>query len=162
MSKKVIRTQFGDQAKAYVNSTTHARGASLSRLVGLVMPQTSWQALDIATGAGHTAFAFAPYVKSVRATDITPQMLKQAGELARKQGHHNVIIEYADADNLPYENNAFDLVTSRIAPHHFENLNLFIRESVRVLKPGGLFAVVDNIVFSQLVLSHVLWQMLVG
>lgn len=41
---------------------------------------------------------------------------------------------------------AFDAVTCRIAPHHFADIGRFIAEAVRVLRPGGLLAVVDNIV----------------
>ncbi|MCA9943703.1 MAG: methyltransferase domain-containing protein [Anaerolineales bacterium] len=46
----------------------------------------------------------------------------------------------------PYEAETFNLVTCRIAPHHFPNIQQFIHEAARVLKPGGLLAVVDNIV----------------
>lgn len=146
MNKKIIREQFGKQAQAYVNSITHAKGASLPRLVELIEPKNNWDVIDIATGAGHTACALAPFVKTVRATDITPQMLKEAGILARDRGLKNVIVEYADADNLPYENELFDLATCRIAPHHFANINQFIREAVRILKPNGYLAIVDNII----------------
>lgn len=146
MTKQTILQQFGAQASDYVNSATHARGASLPRLVELLQPQAHWHVLDIATGAGHTAIAFAPLVAHVRATDITPQMMDQARQLVSEHGLNNVTIETADAEALPYENNSFDLVTCRIAPHHFSDVPRFIRESARVLRPGGLLAVVDNIV----------------
>ena len=51
----------------------------------------------------------------------------------------------ADAEALPFEDARFDLVTSRIAPHHFPDVPQFVREVRRVLKPGGTFALVDNI-----------------
>ena len=62
MTKDLVQQQFGAHAAAYATSTVHAKGASLGRLVELVKPQPQWQALDIATGAGHTAAAFAPHV----------------------------------------------------------------------------------------------------
>ena len=127
-------------------SQPHAKGASLQRLVELVEPQPDWQALDIATAAGHTAFAFAPHVAHVRATDITPQMLTVAREQAATRGIGNVTVEHADADNLPYADGQFDLLTCRIAPHHFPDIGAFLRESVRVLRAGGILAVVDNVV----------------
>ena len=71
--KSLVRSQFGASAAAYATSKVHAKGASLGRLVELVKPQRSWRALDIATGAGHTAAAFAPHVASVVASDITPE-----------------------------------------------------------------------------------------
>ena len=146
MSKDEILQQFGANAEAYVNSEVHAKGASLGRLVELLEPEIGLQTLDIATGAGHTAFALAPFVAQVSATDITPEMLAQAEQLAIERDLTNVIFETADAGGLPYPENSFDLVTCRIAPHHFPDISLFVAEAVRVLQPGGLLAVVDNVV----------------
>lgn len=136
---------FGANAAAYATSRTHAQGKSLQRLVELTQPQAHWRVLDIATGAGHTALAFAPHVASVIASDITPQMLAQAEKLARERGLTNVEAKIADAAQLPFEAASFDLATSRIAPHHFANVQQFVDECARVLKPGGLLAVDDNI-----------------
>lgn len=146
MSKELVQKLFGAHAEAYVTSRTHAQGASLKRLVELVQPQADWQVLDVATAAGHTAFVFAPHVAHVTATDITPEMLPVAAKLAAERGISNVTLELADAEALPYADASFDLVTSRIAPHHFPDINRFLRESVRVLRPGGILAVVDNVV----------------
>lgn len=145
-TKATVRREFGANAAAYVTSATHAKGASLERLLTLTDPQPDWHVLDIATGAGHTAFLFAPHVRQVWATDITPEMLDQVRQHAPARGVDNLVIELADAETLPYADGAFDLVTCRIAPHHFDAPAAFVREAQRVLKPGGLLAVVDNIV----------------
>jgi len=145
MTKSLVQQQFGAHAAAYATSPVHARGASLGRLVELVEPQAHWQALDIATGAGHTAAAFAPHVAHVIASDITGEMLDEARKLTASKGLANVEVVAADAEALPFEDGRFDLVTCRIAAHHFADVPRFVREVKRVLKDGGTFALVDNI-----------------
>lgn len=146
MSKKKVQQQFGANAAAYATSKVHAKGYSLTRLVEITQPQPNWHVLDVATAAGHTAFAFAPHVAHVVATDLTPEMLEVAQKLALDKGLDNLTFSPADAESLPYEADTFDCVTCRIAPHHFPQIQQFINEAARVLKPGGLLAVVDNIV----------------
>jgi SAM-dependent methyltransferase len=145
MNKSLAQQQFGAHAAAYATSTVHAKGASLARLVELVRPERHWHALDIATGAGHTAAAFAPHVAHVIASDITAEMLDEARKLAASKGYANMETATADAQALPFPDAQFDLVTRRIAPHHFPDVGAFVREVERVLKPGGSFALVDNI-----------------
>jgi ubiquinone/menaquinone biosynthesis C-methylase UbiE len=145
MSKDLVQQQFGANAAAYLTSTVHAKGASLARLVELVKPGRNWVALDVATGAGHTAAAFAPHVAKVIASDLTPEMLEQARKLAAEKGFSNMETAIADAESLPFPDATFDLVTCRIAPHHFPSVAMFLAESDRVLKRGGIFALVDNV-----------------
>jgi len=145
MSKELVQQQFGANAAAYLTSTVHAKGASLARLVELVGPKKDWVALDVATGAGHTAAIFAPHVAKVVASDLTPQMLEQASKLAAEKGLGNMETAIADAEALPFLDQSFDLVTCRIAPHHFPSIAAFLGEAHRVLKPGGTFALVDNV-----------------
>ena len=145
-AKDQVKQQFGAHAAAYATSKVHAQGASLKRLVELVQPQPGWRVLDVATAAGHTAFAFAPHVAEVVATDLTPEMMPVAAKVAAEKGIANVKLETADAEALPYPDAGFDLVTCRIAPHHFPHIDRFVAEAVRVLRPGGVLAVVDNVV----------------
>lgn len=146
MSKDLVREQFGANASAYVASPTHARGESLVRLIELTAPDPDWRILDIATAAGHTALAFAPRVAAVVGLDLTPQMIPLALKLAAERGAGNVAFTVGDVEDLPFGEGAFDLVACRIAPHHFPNIILFITEAARALRPGGLLAVVDNVV----------------
>ena len=145
MSKTLVQQRFGANAANYVTSSVHATGASLARVVELVAPQRDWHALDIATGAGHMALAFAPHVARVVASDLTREMLTETAKLAAGKGLGNVETRQADAEALPFGDASFDLVSCRIAPHHFANQPRFVAEVTRVLKPGGTFALVDNI-----------------
>jgi ubiquinone/menaquinone biosynthesis C-methylase UbiE len=146
MSKTLVQEQFGKTAASYLTSAPHAKGASLERLVALTSPQKTWRALDVATGGGHVAYTFAPHVERMWATDITQEMLDMVRAEAQKRGLANIRTAYAKAEALPFEDASFDLVTCRIAPHHFESIPAFLGEVHRVLKPDGVLAVVDNVV----------------
>ncbi|MEM9565846.1 MAG: methyltransferase domain-containing protein [Actinomycetota bacterium] len=144
--RDLVRTQFGANAANYAASPVHARGSSLTRLVEVLEPDPSWRLLDIATAAGHTAFAFAPAVAEVVASDLLDEMLDVARGQAAERGVANVTFEVADAESLPFEDSSFDAVTCRIAPHHFPRPDRFVAEVARVLRPGGRFGLVDNMV----------------
>lgn len=146
MSKTLVQQQFGKTAEYYLASAPHAKGDSLAWLLANTAPEPDWRMLDIATGAGHVAYQFAPQVARVWATDVTEEMLGIVSREAEKRGFANVRTAYAKAESLPFEDATFDLVTCRIAPHHFDDVAAFVREVTRVLKPGGTFGLVDNIV----------------
>jgi ubiquinone/menaquinone biosynthesis C-methylase UbiE len=142
--KNLVQAQFGAVAERYVTSAIHARGGDLARIIALAQPRGDQRLLDIATGGGHTALAFAPYVREVVATDLTPRMLEVAEAFIREQGAANVAFQIADAEALPFADADFDIVTTRIAPHHFPNPQQYVREVARVLCPGGIFVLDDN------------------
>lgn len=146
MSKTAVQEQFGKTAAHYLTSKPHAKGKSLERLVELTSPEKDWRVLDVATGGGHVAYTFAPHVARVWATDITQEMLDMVKAEAGKRGLANLRTTYAKAEALPFEDESFDLVTCRIAPHHFDSIPEFLAEVRRVLKSAGLLALVDNVV----------------
>ena len=145
-AKSLSRERFSRYAAGYVSSPTHAAGSGLDRLLDIVRPQPHWRVLDVATGGGHTALLFAPRVASVVASDLTPEMLKAAERHLCSRGATNVTFELADAENLPFEAEQFDLVTCRLAAHHFPAPMRFMYHAVRVLRPGGVILVQDQMV----------------
>jgi ubiquinone/menaquinone biosynthesis C-methylase UbiE len=154
MSHDLVKQQFGAHAEQYVTSTHHASGESLDRLLELTDPQPGWRALDIATGGGHTALALAPLVREVVASDVTTEMLAAAERFIRGRGAANVSFRAAEATALPFADEEFDLVTCRIAPHHFHDCAQFVRETARVLRPGGVAALIDNVVPEDIVAAR--------
>ena len=146
MTKSLSQEQFGKTAAFYLTHRPHAQGKSLERMVTLAEPKPDWRLLDIATGGGHVAYAFAPHVARVWATDITEEMLAQVREETARRGLANVRVAFARAEGLPFEDASFDCVTCRIAPHHFDSIPAFLAETFRVTKPGGVAVIVDNIV----------------
>lgn len=141
-----VQEQFGRSAESYVTSTVHAHGSGLAELVALTQPQAQWHVLDVATGGGHCAFAFAPHVAQVIASDITTAMLEVARQEGARRDLHNIVYQYAPASELPFPPSSFDLVTCRVAAHHFPDNFAFLQSAERVLKSGGLIAIEDNTV----------------
>jgi len=143
---KLVQAQFGPVAAAYTNSAGHANYDALQILVNRVQPRSTDRVLDIATGAGHTAIAFAPYVSQVVAYDLTPQMLEETARNATAKGLNNLTVQEGLAEALPYENGAFEIVTCRVAGHHFADVKRAVAEMARVTRPGGQVIVVDTTV----------------
>ncbi len=140
-----IQRQFGAAAERYATSSYHQRSPDLENMLKAVTLSGSEQVLDVGTGTGHTALAFAPQVGSVIGLDMTEAMLAQARELAVQQGASNVSFELGDAMELPYDSDRFDLVTCRVCAHHFADVQRAVAEMARVLRPEGRLLVVDTV-----------------
>ena len=136
--------QFGREAEKYLTSAVHADSAALNELVALVNPNGGI-VLDIGTGAGHMAFAMSRSVDEVVASDPTPQMLEVTAKAAREKGLTNIKTQLAYAEDLPFGDQHFDGVMSRVAAHHFKDREMFLDEVDRVLKPGGWILLVDTV-----------------
>ena len=143
--KAHVQDYFSRTAQSYVASVSHSSGQDLRRLIEIGEWDTQQVALDIATGGGHTALAVAPHVKHITVSDLTPTMLAAARAFLEKQGVTNADFQVADAEALPFPDASFERATCRIAPHHFPDVGKAVREVARVLKPGGLFLLIDSV-----------------
>ena len=141
--KSSVQRQFGSVAANYRTSAVHAQGADLNRMVELAALSGSEHVLDAGYGAGHTALAFATAATQVVALDLTPEMLAQVEKLAAERGVSNVVTRQGDVEKLPFDDDAFDLVTSRYSAHHWPHPADALREIRRVLRPEGFFLLSD-------------------
>lgn len=139
-----VQQQFGATAAAYTSSVGHGDATALAFLVSLAGPRSTDAVLDVATGAGHTALAFAPHVQRVVAYDLTPAMLAETAKTAAQRRLANVTTQPGPAEELPFPNESFDIATVRLASHHFADNPRAVREMARVVRPGGQIIVVDN------------------
>jgi len=139
---KDVRAQFGKTAAAYVSSATHASGEDLERLIAVAAPRSTERALDLGCGVGHTLRRVAPMVAFAVGADATFEMM-QAGRTSVVSAT-NVAFVQSDATALPFADATFDVVTCRLAAHHFSDAASAFRDVARVLRHGGRFVLVDN------------------
>jgi ubiquinone/menaquinone biosynthesis C-methylase UbiE len=143
-----IQQQFGTVAANYRTSTVHARGVDLAKMVELAPLSGHEHVLDAGCGAGHTALAFAPHLKTVSAYDLTPLMLDQVEVLAAENSITNIQTQQGNVEQLPFPDAEFDLVVSRYSAHHWANPEAALAEFRRVLKPQGQFILSDVVSYS--------------
>lgn len=112
------------------------------------IPKHARTLLEIGTGSGRYGVALArdfPAL-SVTATDIVPESLAASRKLAEEVGVRSIRFETADAQELQYENDSFDVVFSDAVVQHIPDEIRAIREMARVTRPGGvvIIAVVNR------------------
>ncbi len=141
---EVIRRQFRRQAPRFGDrSHTVASPAYLEWMVENLDLQSHFTVLDVAAGTGLLGRAIAPYVRQVVALDATPEMLREGRHQAEQDGLATIVFTRGLVEDLPYPNDAFDMVVSRFAIHHFQDPRPPMSQMVRVCRPGGITAVVD-------------------
>ena len=119
---------WSSRADAFRESPTHREGPDLDVLVEMCEPAEGVKVLDVATGGGHVARRLREQGCTVVTVDPAPGM------------RPDVI---ARAEHLPFADGSFDVVTCRIAPHHFENIHGAIAEMARVAQ--RLVVIEDNL-----------------
>ncbi|MFL5763297.1 MAG: bifunctional demethylmenaquinone methyltransferase/2-methoxy-6-polyprenyl-1,4-benzoquinol methylase UbiE [Bacteroidia bacterium] len=112
------------------------------KMIGAVKPKNI---LDIATGTGDFAIeAMTLDPLKVTGVDISEGMLKFGVEKVRKLGLSDKIeLKKGDSENLPFTDSSFDAITVGFGVRNFENLEKGINEIWRVLKPGGMIAILE-------------------
>jgi ubiquinone/menaquinone biosynthesis C-methylase UbiE len=138
-----VRSSFARVAANYTRAKYHSSPEGLREVLELARPQLGDLALDVATGTGHVALALAPHVRRVYGLDLTREMLDQARRVAGERDVMNVEWVIGDAVRLPFADETFDLYTVRAAPHHFPDIDNFLHEAYRVLRPGRHAVFVD-------------------
>ena len=104
--------------------------------------QQGMHVLDVAAGTGNASLRAAERGAMVTASDLTPELLEAGRAVAEADGLSLEWVE-ADAENLPFDDESFDVVMSSIgamfAPHH----QAVADQMVRVCRPGGTIALLS-------------------
>jgi ubiquinone/menaquinone biosynthesis C-methylase UbiE len=138
-------SDWGSSYRLIAAAKWKAKSAAMGRavteaLVNYAAPALGMNVLDLASGTGEPAITLAQRVGPqghVTALDLSEDLLKIAAERARQRGLLNISTRTADAHNLPFDDESFDLVTSRFGVMFFEDGIRALRETLRVLKSGG-------------------------
>jgi len=94
--------------------------------------------IEIATGSGN-AVEFLNNDNLYTGIDISAGLLKRAAKRFEQHGFLNAELYIADACNIPFSDNYFDIGICNLSLNFFEDIELFILELKRVLKPGAVF-----------------------
>jgi SAM-dependent methyltransferase len=119
---------WSQRAEAFRDSPTHRQGPDLDLLVEWCEPGPGVKVLDVATGGGHVARRLREEGCTVITVDPAPGMKADV---------------VAPADHLPFEDGSFDVVTCRIAAHHFPDIRAAVAEMTRV--SNSLLVIEDNV-----------------
>jgi ubiquinone/menaquinone biosynthesis C-methylase UbiE len=141
--QQASQAQFDRQSSRYGKTHILAQVDDVEKGLEKVPASSGKKALDVATGGGHTGLYLAAHGYEVTLADLAEGMLKQASLLAAERGLSVEVRQHA-AEELPYPDATFDLVTCRVAAHHFTAPDRFVSEVARILKPGGSFLLIDG------------------
>ena len=97
------------------------------------------EVLEFGCGTGSTAIAHAPYVRHIRATDMSSKMIEIAQGKARAANVNNVTFEAAAIDDLDISDQSLDAVLGLSILHLLEDKDDIIGRVYQMLKPGGVF-----------------------
>lgn len=98
-----------------------------------------WDVLELGCGTGSTAVLHAPYVKHIRAVDVSERMLEIGRERAAEAGVRNITFERASVDDFEAPDGSYDAVLTLSLLHLLEDMDGAIAKICRLLKPGGVF-----------------------
>lgn len=116
------------------------------KVVKLVAAKNPKSILDIATGTGDLPILMAQTTADkIIGLDISAGMLDVGRKkIADKKLVHRIDMILADSENMPFEDNAFDAITVAFGIRNFENLEKGLTEILRVLKPNGIFVILET------------------
>ncbi|HEY7403264.1 MAG TPA: methyltransferase domain-containing protein [Candidatus Angelobacter sp.] len=132
-------------ARAHASQKWRTQSAAMGihlteAIVEAARVETGMRVLDIACGTGEPSISIAGLLRGsgdVTGIDISPEPLKIAEERARERGFTNIRFQQGDAHALPFADESFHRITSRLGVMFFAEPQRAFREMWRVLKPGG-------------------------
>jgi ubiquinone/menaquinone biosynthesis C-methylase UbiE len=141
--KEAVQKQFTKTAEAFSTFAVRDTPEILKEKVDFAKPQATDVALDIACGPGAFVLALAPRVSIARGIDLTPEMLRRARASQAEKQIPNAAFVLGDAEQLPFPEGMYDLVSCQCSFHHMPKPQLALQEMIRVAKPEGRLLIID-------------------
>lgn len=116
------------------------------KVLKLVSAKNPERILDIATGTGDLAILMAQTnAKEITGADISEGMLEVGRKKVAEKGlDSRITLVYGDSESLPFADSHFDAITVAFGVRNFETLEKGLAEILRVLKPGGIFVILET------------------
>ena len=144
--ERKIKEQFSRQASGFSNELlTLNQEDLLTWILDSLDLKNDMSVLDVAGGTGILSRSIAPFVNDVTAIDISQEMINEGMKLTEQKGISNITYQIGNAQNLPFKQESFDLVISRLGFHHFTNPSKILQEMNRVCTCNGTVGVIDMI-----------------
>ncbi|MFI4873779.1 MAG: bifunctional demethylmenaquinone methyltransferase/2-methoxy-6-polyprenyl-1,4-benzoquinol methylase UbiE [Blastopirellula sp. JB062] len=150
-SETRVRRMFAEIAGKY-DQMNHLLSMNVDRYwrwrtVRIVPPTGDAPILDVCTGTGDLALAYYRAAKGevqIEATDFCPEML-EVGEEKKRRAKIGDLVRFQEADtqSLPFEDDAFQIVSVAFGLRNVTDTDLGLREMTRVCRPGGKVAVLE-------------------
>lgn len=139
-----IHLSFTMQAQEFEKPAMHFSNREyLDYCVSAIKPSTPDSILEVAAGTCACGRSLAPFAQTVTCLDTTSAMLEVGKREAEKSQLNNMVFVKGRAEELPFLDNSFDIVISRLAFHHFPDTEPPFQEMDRVLKTGGKLVLID-------------------
>jgi demethylmenaquinone methyltransferase/2-methoxy-6-polyprenyl-1,4-benzoquinol methylase len=116
------------------------------KVLSIVQAKNPTTILDIATGTGDLAILLSKTkAEKIIGLDISAGMLEVGKKkIVQKKLDNRIEMILGDSENLPFEDNSIDAITVAFGIRNFENLEKGLSEIVRVLKPNGVFVILET------------------
>ena len=139
-----IQKAFTQQAGGFESECMNfSKKDYLDYVVAKLKPTKRDEVLEVAAGTCACGRALAVYANHVTCLDMTPAMLAVGKKKAEKAGLDHLTFVLGDAAELPFLDNSFSIVLSRLAFHHFPEVERPFAEMTRVLGPEGKLVLID-------------------
>ena len=150
---EMVRQERASKAEAFFKENAaewdgirrlHVDDASVEEaLLELLPDRSGWEHLDIGTGTGRILKIISPKAKRAVGIDLSLEMLTVARSTLAGPEFANCRVRHGDMQQLPLDDDSFDVVTFHLVLHYAERPELVLSEATRSLRPGGKVIVVD-------------------